>query len=161
MLNFIEEWCNKWRMAVNIDKTQVFHFCRLLTERTTCTFSLGNKSLKIVSCYKYLGVIFDEHLSFDQNASVLTDCAGRVLGTIRTKLKYVKEWGYTTFNTLFKSGVWSIADYSAGIWGMKIFSTIEQVQPDIFLQWTDKHKRKLSREIWGGQLPELDTDCWF
>ena len=128
MLDFIEEWCNKWRMAVNIDKTQVVHFCRPLTERTACTFSLGNESLKIVSCYKYLGVIFDEHLSFDQNASVLADSAGRALGSIRTKLKYVKECGYNTFNTLFKSGVLSIADYSAGIWGTKIFPQIEQVQ---------------------------------
>ena len=36
-------------------------------------------------------------------------------------------YGYT-FNTLFKSGALSIADYSAGIWGTKIFPQIEQVQ---------------------------------
>ena len=83
---------------------------------------------QITQCYKYLCVLFDEHLTFEKNASVLADSAGRALGLIRTKLWNLKECSYNTFTTLFSSGVLPIADYSAGIWGTKIFSTTEQVQ---------------------------------
>ena len=128
MLNFIEKWCNKWRMAINADKTQVVHFRRQSKIRSDYLFTLGINNLSTVSYYKYLGVIFDENLSFESNASLLADSASRALGGIRTKLKRIKECGYKTFNTLFNSMVLSIADYSAGIWGTRSFSKTEQVQ---------------------------------
>ena len=77
--------------------------------------------------YKYLGVIFDEHLSFEQNATVLADAACRALGAVRSKFKNIKSCGYNTFNTLFNSGVLSISDYSSAIWGTKKFPKTEQV----------------------------------
>ena len=50
------------------------------------------------------------------------------MGAIRYRLKYLKECGYKAFNTLFKTGVLTIADYSAGVWGTKQFPKTEQVQ---------------------------------
>lgn len=128
MIDFVSEWCKKWRMAINIDKTQIVHFRAPKADITKTVFHFGNVNLKIVSHYKYLGVIFDEHLSFDKNATTLAASAVRALGEIRSKLKNLKECGYNSFNTLFNSCVLSIADYSAGIWGTKIFPKIEQVQ---------------------------------
>ena len=128
MLSYISKWCKKWRMAINSDKTQVVHFRRKNLPRTNYSFNLGSDVLETVSFYKYLGVIFDEYLNFDQNSSVLADAAGRALGLIRSKLKNLKSVGYNTFNTLFQSGVLSIADYSAGIWGTKVFPKTEQIQ---------------------------------
>lgn len=128
MLKFIETWCNKWRMAINADKSQIVHFRHHSKTKSDQTFTLGNNNLQTVSYYKYLGVIFDEHLSFEINSSILADSASRALGSIRTKLKRMKEIGYNTFDTLFRSTVLSIADYSAGIWGTKSFNKTEQVQ---------------------------------
>ena len=127
MLSFISDWCRKWRMAVNLDKTEVVHFRNLSSNKTEFNFHLGNDPLKIVPIYKYLGCIFDEHLSFDTNASTLAGSAVRALGGIRGKLKTLKECGYNSFNTLFNSGVLTIADYGAGIWGTKTFPKSEQV----------------------------------
>ena len=128
MLDFVGAWCNKWRMSINDDKSQIVHFRRLNLPRTDVNFKLCDYNLKTVSFYKYLGVIFDEHLTFDQNSAVLANSAGRALGSIRNKLKNLKEFGYKSFNTLFSSGVISIADYSAGVWGTKVFPKSEQVQ---------------------------------
>ena len=127
MLDFVSKWCQKWRMAVNTDKTKVVHFRQRSHVQTIYNFYLGSDVLEIVAHYKYLGVIFDEFLDFEHNASVLADAAGRALGAIRTKLKYLKECGFRSFNTLFHSGVLSISDYSAGVWGIKTFNKIEQV----------------------------------
>lgn len=127
MLKFIYKWCMKWRMAVNTDKTKIVHFRKSNITVTKHPFSLGPIPLETVSCYKYLGVMFDEFLTFEQNANLLADAGSRALGAIRTKLKYLKECGYNSFNTLFRSGVLSITDYAAGVWGTKVFSKIEQV----------------------------------
>ena len=114
-------------MAINTSKTQVVHFRRTNIPKTNSAFYFGDSLLETVSFYKYLGVIFDEHLSFDKNATVLADAACRALGAIRVKLKNLKSCGYNTFNTLFNSGVLSISDYSAAIWGTKTFAKTEQV----------------------------------
>ena len=127
MLDFVSKWCQKWRMAVNTDKTKVVHFRQRSHLKTMFDFYLGSELLEKVSEYKYLGVLFDEYLDFEHNASLLADAAGRALGAIRTKLKYLKECGFKSFNTLFQSGVLSISDYSAGVWGTKKFNKIEQV----------------------------------
>ena len=128
MLDFVAEWCRKWRMYVNSDKTQVVHFRQHCVEQSQYIFKLGSDVLKTVQNYKYLGVVLDEHMDFELNASILAEAAGRALGAIRSKLKYLKECGYKSFNTLFKAGVLTIADYSAGVWGTKSFPKSEQVQ---------------------------------
>ena len=58
MLNFVAEWCQKWRMAINIDKTKVVHFRNKCVNRTMYKFSLVNSTLEPVSQYKYLGGFF-------------------------------------------------------------------------------------------------------
>ena len=128
MLDFIEKWCAKWRMAINPDKTQIVHFRHHNTTKTTISFKFGSETLKTVTHYKYLGVTLDEHIDFELNSSILADAAGRALGAIRSKLKQLKECGYGAFNTLFNSGVLTICDYSAGVWGTNIFTKSEQVQ---------------------------------
>ena len=128
MISFVSDWCRKWRMAINTDKTQIVHFRTNRSDRTNYPFHFGGYPLSTVSHYKYLGVIFDEHLNFDLNASTLSSSALRALGGIKNKLRNLKECGYKSFNKLFSSGVISIADYSAGIWGTKTYPKIEQVQ---------------------------------
>ena len=114
-------------MSVNTDKTKVIHFRKNSSSQTMYDFRLGSVSVEKLSCYKYLGVLFDEYLSFEQNAKLLAESAGRALGAIRYKLKYLKECGFLSFNTLFDCGVLSICDYAAGVWGTKKFDKIEQV----------------------------------
>ena len=114
-------------MAVNTDKTNVVHFRKKSVTRTTYDFYLGSTPVEKVATYKYLGILFDEYLDFEENARLLADSAGRALGAIKTKLKYLKECGFKSFNTLFKCGVLSICDYAAGVWGTKRFNKIEQV----------------------------------
>ena len=127
MLDFIKEWCHKWRMSINNDKTQVVHFRQPKKSKSDFDFTFGNSSLETVPVYKYLGVMFDEYLTFDINATVLAGAATRALGAIRSKFKDLKQCGFKTFNTLFNSGVLTISDYSAAIWATKCFPKIEQV----------------------------------
>ena len=128
MLNYIADWCSKWRMSINADKTQIVHFRQWSKPQSSFTFRFKSQILKTVRYYKYLGITLDEHVDFDLNSSILADVAGRALGAIRSKLKNLKECGYGAFNTLFNAGVLTICDYAAGVLGTKLYTKTEQVQ---------------------------------
>ena len=127
-LDQVHQWCRKWRMVVNEDKTKVIHFRPLRKPVTRFSFMYGNSGLEIVQSYKYLGVFFDEYMTFHITANALAAAAGRALGVIRHKLTYLKECRCATFTKLFSSHVCAIMDYCAGVWGCKQFNQVEQVQ---------------------------------
>mgnify|MGYP003686683855 CR=1 FL=1 len=61
VLDILWKWCEKWRINVNISKSNVMHFRRGQLPQSTFNFKIGNQPLLIVEQYRYLGVIF--HLS--------------------------------------------------------------------------------------------------
>jgi len=128
MLDEVSQWCNKWQMVVNTDKTQVVHFRSRRTGLTPYPFMFDKTTLEKVALYKYLGVYFDEFSTFNHTAKTLSDSASGALGAIRYKLKFLKECRCGTFTKLFTSCVCPILEYGAGVWGMKYFECIEQVQ---------------------------------
>ena len=128
MLNYVAEWCSKWKMAVNEEKTQIVHFRPTRKERSNFTFKFNEHSLELVGQYKYLGVILNEHMDFTVTASSLSNAASRALGLLRFKLKSLKDCRYNTFTKLYSSYICPILDYSAGVWGFKQFSAPEVIQ---------------------------------
>ena len=127
-LNKLAEWCNKWRMVVNENITQIIHFRPQRTKLTDFAFTYNNSVLEIVREYKYLGIILDEFMSFKCTSNALSKAAGRALGLLRYKLRSLKECRSSTFTKLFSSHICPIMDYCAGVWGIKEFDCIEQVQ---------------------------------
>ena len=139
-LDAIYHWCRKWRMAVNRSKTQVVHFRPVRLPATDFSFLYGLEPLSIVNEYKYLGVYFDEYLTFSSNATTLSSAGSRALGLLRYKLKYLKECGCSTYTKLFSSFVCPIIDYCAGVWGNKKYDIIERVQLNALRYFLGVHK---------------------
>ena len=71
LLRRLDEWCVQWALELNIEKSQIVHFRPKRVQRTNFEFKLNNEILKYVSNYKYLGVIFDEHLSYETAVNTL------------------------------------------------------------------------------------------
>jgi hypothetical protein len=128
LLNKVSEWCQEWRMKVNIDKTKVVHFHPRRQSVTDSTFMFGTNQLEVVDRYKYLGLVFDENLDFSVTAEVLAKSAGRALGAIYAKFGKLKDLGYKTYTKLYNTGVAPILDYASAIWGYKSFSKIDTIQ---------------------------------
>ena len=63
MLNKLHEWCSKWRLSVNSDKTKIVHFRPSSVLRCNNLFSCGNLNIELTEKYKYLGLWFQEHLA--------------------------------------------------------------------------------------------------
>ena len=85
MLDCVESWCKKWRLKVNINKTNVLHFRNKRKSKTSFNFKFDGATLDIVNQYKYLGTVFSEHFDFEITSSILAGAAGRALGAIISK----------------------------------------------------------------------------
>jgi hypothetical protein len=128
MLDEVANWTNRWAMGVNPVKSQIVHFRRKGVRKTGRLFKCGDNSLKTVPVYKYLGIMFSEHLSYDENAITLSQAGGRALGSIIAKYKAQGFMGYSTYTKLFDSCITPILDYAAGVWGFSKYNCIEGIQ---------------------------------
>ena len=100
MLKKIWEWCTKWRVKISQEKNNIVHFRPKSKKRRCFNFTLSGFHPKIVSSYKYLGVIFDEFLNFNLCSETLAESSGRALNGIISKIKTIKDLGFNTFSTL-------------------------------------------------------------
>ena len=73
MLNKFESWCKKLRMNCNLAKTRIIHFRKTRVRLTNSDFYLCNERLNIVPMYKYLGLYFDEYLSYEHGVILLSN----------------------------------------------------------------------------------------
>ena len=73
MLNTMYEWCKKWQMKVNPGKSKIIHFRTNRIQKTEFSFKYGDVLLDVVDRYKYLGIVFDEHLDYNVTVAVLAD----------------------------------------------------------------------------------------
>ena len=55
MLNQLSAWCNKWRMLINTDKSQIIHFRPKRHKQIKFKFAVNSTTIEIVEKYKYLG----------------------------------------------------------------------------------------------------------
>ena len=119
MLNIVSDWCCKWKLEVNEEKTQIVHFRKKSIERSNAIFCLGSIELTYTAQYKYLGLMLDEHGLFDGAVKLLAQSAGRALGSVINKVKHCGNLGIATFKKLYEAGVCPVADYGAGVWGFR------------------------------------------
>ena len=90
LLNFVYEWCRKWRLKINFSKTNVMH-CR--NKGRMCSnfeFKIGSEAIEYTSLYRYLGVHINENLDFTTTAETLSKAGGRPLVQLSQRSKVIK-----------------------------------------------------------------------
>ena len=141
MLDKVHEWCFKWRLELNGEKSQIVHFRPGKRECSKVIFKCGDLTLKYTQSYKYLGLWFDEHLDFKTAVNQLAKSAGRALSALFTKFCDAGGMAYEVFTALYDSLIQPILTYGAGIWGLyehKCLNTIQNRACRFFLGATCK-----------------------
>ena len=72
--------------------------------------------LNTVDRYKYLGLIFDEYLTFDLGVYDLCLKGGRALAACISRFKALKDVGFITFTKLYNCMVNPVCDYFSALW---------------------------------------------
>ena len=127
MLNSLNRWCCKWRLAINESKTKVIHFRNKNTLQTDYVFNCGENTIVCVSEYKYLGFWFNEHLDMEKSVTEVTKAAGRALGAVYMKYLYAGGMSYEVYTKLIESVVEPVLFYCSGIWGTRKFPKVQRV----------------------------------
>ena len=104
------------------------NFRKKRVSRTSTIFSLGEDQIDITDKYKYLGIYLNEYLDFNVTCETLAGAAGRALGGVISKFKQFKDVGFNTFDKMYHSGVTSVMDYCAGVWGFKKIEACDKIQ---------------------------------
>lgn len=81
----IDNWCEKWGMQLNTQKTVLLRITRKLNP-SHCCYSLRNNNIAIVSKYKYLGITLTSNLSWSTHISDICTSALRKLWFLKRKL---------------------------------------------------------------------------
>ena len=82
MLNVVTECCHRWKLSVNPAKTRFVHFRPQSFARSDANLTWSGSDNEFRDSYKYLGVLFDEHLTMTTAATELAKSASRALGVL-------------------------------------------------------------------------------
>ena len=129
LLNLTAQWCKKWRVVVNAEKTSAVHFRPKNFAETDFVFKLNENEITKVQEYRYLGVSLDCFGSTDIIENQLSSAGSRALGAMIGKTKNCEDLGYASFTKLFMSCVTPVLDYCCGAWNVGTdHSKIDAVQ---------------------------------
>ena len=128
ILFIIEDWCKKWRLEVNLAKTNILHVRKCRRPQSKFCFLFNNRPVQYAKSYKYLGVHINEHLNFQFMIEKHAEAAERALSAVITKM--IKNGGFplSIYTMLYDSCVTSVADYSAAVSGFSESTALTKIQ---------------------------------
>lgn len=128
MIDVLQEFCNKWGLSVNVNKTKVMVFKKGGKLRNGEKWHMYGRPLETVPLYKYLGLLFTSYLSWTKAVHELSLKAKRAV--MMLIMYSIKCGGFPTSVAfeLFDKMVLPIISYGAEVWGTQQYKAIEDIQ---------------------------------
>ena len=149
LLNTVQKWCSRWRLKINLNKTNIVHFRKQSQNRTEFQFKIGNNVIELKESYKYLGCILSDTLDFTVTATALAESAGRALCNLINKYRAADGLPFSVYEKLYHSCVVPIMDYCAGIWGFKSYFKCNTVHNRAIRTYLEVHNKTSNLAIMG------------
>ena len=127
MLDALSEWCEKYRLFVNITKTHVMHFRQKSQTETSTQFTYRNANLENVSYVPYLGMEFTYNMDLSGTANNLAEAGSRALGELIAKYYRLKGMSFDVYEHIYNTCVIPVLDYSSEVWGARHYPKTETV----------------------------------
>ena len=117
-LNRLEQWCKKWFVTLNPLKSQLTTFTKCFRhkaemENTTFTVRLFERDVHIVTEAIFLGVTFDQRMTFEPQFRKITSRAYKRLNLLRRISSLAKEPNPNILSHLYRSLIIPIFEYSS------------------------------------------------
>ena len=124
-LKVFEEYCSKWKLSLNVDKTKIIIFSRKKLQKHN-EFEIYGSNIEIVDSYSYLGLLFNYNGKFTCARKKLTEQAKKALYALYRKIRNMSVPVDLQLR-LFDSLVLPVLLYSSEIWGFENIDIIEKV----------------------------------
>ena len=128
MINKVSKYCEKWRLFVNIAKTNIIHFRNSQTPQTSVHFYYRNQVIEKVKSRRYLGIEVSEYVDFNIIVNTLSDASSRALGALTAKYYKAKDMCFDVYQHVYNTCVAPIMDYASEVRGFKCYQKSETVQ---------------------------------
>lgn len=128
MLDAVGEWCKRWRLIVNKEKTKILHFRTSTKHRSNFNFKCGTVELDFSTNYRYLGLWLNESMDFKYTVNELCKSASRAFGALYSKFISASGMSYDVYTRLYESLVEPVMFYGAGIWGLSEQKCVNYIQ---------------------------------
>ena len=154
-LSVLEEYCMRWKLKVNTDKTKIMIFRKGGRIPNNINFIYKNESIEIVNKFCYLGIVFTSGGSCFEAQKTL---AGQAQKAVFTLNKYL--FNFTSLTPahvleLFDKLVSPILNFGSEDWGFSKASSVETVH----LQFCKKLlgvKQSTQNDFIYGELGRID-----
>ena len=123
LLNIVEPWCKKWRLEVNLTKTNILHVRVKRKMQSKYMFLFNNRPVPYCTFYNYLGVNINEHLDYNFTARILAESAGRALSCIITKMIKNRGFPFSVYSILYQACVCSVSEYGSEVFGFEQYDS--------------------------------------
>ena len=122
-LNAAHEYCERWDLEVNTDKTKIVIFSKGKVRRYP-NFTFGDSNIEVIADYPYLGVTFNYNNKFHKAKTKQVTQAKRAMFNLLSKAKKL----YLPIDLqleLFDQLVMPILTYGCKVWGFEDLTQIE------------------------------------
>ena len=147
-LTLLSDYCTKWGLDVNIDKTKVVVFRKRGRLKHDELFMYKDQRLEIVNNFNYLGTIFNYNGTFALNQQYLIGKANKALNVLLINCKRY-QLKPKLLCQLFDAFVGSILNYAAEIWGNSKSKDIERIHLKFCKKILKVHKRSCNAAVYG------------
>ena len=126
-LNVLADFCYKWGLSANLQKTQVMIFRNGGIIKKKEKFYLNGVKIEPTTYYKYLGLLFSSSLKWTKARQTLATQAQRGMVILNKMLNKCGHVPASVAFTMFDKMIVPILTYAAEIWGFEYSKEIEQV----------------------------------
>lgn len=112
----IEHWSNKWRIKLNSQKTQCIMFTKKPTHRQPINISLYGNPITITKTAKFLGVTFQQNMTWTTHISNITTEARKRLNHLKALTGKKNGASPETIIKVYTSYIRSIFEYAMPSW---------------------------------------------
>ena len=116
-LDVLSDYCSKWRLKVNTDKTKVMIFRKGGTLPRNLAFTYEGKIIEIVSKFVYLGITFTTGGSFAETHKTLSGQALKAIFKLNQYLYNFTDLQPKHVLDLFDKLILPILTYGGEVWG--------------------------------------------
>ncbi len=125
-LDALGNYCNKWKLKVNVSKSKVMVFCKRKPRNPSWSFYLNGHQLEITDEYKYLGVIFNYTGYFNKHRQYACSQAQKAMFAVMRKNRYL-NLPIDIQLELFDRMIEPILLYGSEVWGFESLGIIEKL----------------------------------
>jgi len=140
MLTFLNDWCLKWCLNINVLKSSIIHFRHKNVKRTNCKFQCGTQPLDMVDRYTYLGISLDEHMTFAHSIKSQYNKGSRALSAIIKQYNVYMNFTFDIYLQLYDTSVVPAMLYGSEVWGYIKSKDIENIQKRAIRYFMGVHK---------------------